>query len=67
MGDIQVNGNTETIPDGMTVAGLLEKKGVNPNRVVVELNRRILPREEYASTVLRAGDVMEVVTFVGGG
>jgi thiamine biosynthesis protein ThiS len=67
MAEIQLNGNPERIPEGLTVAGLLESRGVNPKRVVVELNRSILPREAYASTTLAAGDSMEVVTFVGGG
>ncbi len=64
---ITVNGKPESVEDGATVAQLLEAKGVNPARVAVELNRRILRREEFASTALVAGDALEVVTFVGGG
>lgn len=67
MAEIQLNGSTEEVADGITVAALLEKKGVNPKRVVVELNRRILQREEFGSSLLGAGDVVEIVTFVGGG
>ena len=67
MAEIQLNGNREEVAEGTTVAALLENKGVNPKRVVVELNRRILPREEFGSARLGAGDVVEVVTFVGGG
>lgn len=64
---IILNGKPETVQSGSTIAQLLETKGVNPARVAVELNRRILRREEYDSTCLGDGDVVEVVTFVGGG
>ena len=64
---ITLNGRAETVSEGITLLQLLEDKGVNPARVAVELNRRILPRDEYASTRLKSGDVIEVVTFVGGG
>ncbi len=64
---ISLNGKLESVEEGLTVAQLLEVKGVNPVRVAVELNRRILRREEFTSTQLGEGDVVEVVTFVGGG
>lgn len=64
---ISLNGKRESVEEGLTVAQLLEAKGVDPVRVAVELNRRILRREEFDSTTLGAGDVVEVVTFVGGG
>lgn len=65
--EVSLNGKSETVEDGLTVGRLLALKGVNPKRVVVELNREILPRDSFDSTALRAGDEMEVVTFVGGG
>lgn len=64
---ITMNGKPLEIDGDITLAGLLAGRGVNPQRVVVELNRRIVPREEYPSTLLAGGDVLEVVTFVGGG
>ncbi len=67
MAEIHLNGTVETVAEGTSIGALLEAKGVNPKRVVVELNRRILPREEFASALLYTGDVVEVVTFVGGG
>ena len=65
--DITLNGRPEMVEDGSTISAFLESKGVNPARVAVELNRRILLREEYATTCLSAGDALEIVTFVGGG
>lgn len=65
---ITLNGRSEQFADDVrTVHQLLAVKGVNPARVAVELNRRILPRNQFESTSLSAGDVVEVVTFVGGG
>lgn len=65
---ITLNGQPEQISDDVcTVHQLLIDKEVNPTRVAVELNRRILPRNQFESTPLSAGDVVEVVTFVGGG
>lgn len=65
--EIQLNGKPVEVADGTTLATLLDAQGVNAKRVAVELNRRILPRDEFGSTRLQAGDVLEVVTFVGGG
>ncbi len=65
--EIKLNGRAETVDEGSSISQLLESKGVNPVRVAVELNRRILRREEFESTKLGSGDVVEVVTFVGGG
>ncbi|WP_418470680.1 sulfur carrier protein ThiS, partial [Eggerthella sp.] len=53
--------------DGSTLAQLLERDGFDAARVACELNGAIVPRDAYAATVLRAGDVLEVVRFVGGG
>ena len=64
---ITLNGNPEGLEEGTTLSQLLESKGVKAPRVAVELNRRILRREEYPSTEIRDGDRLEVVTLVGGG
>ena len=65
--DVVVNGETRQVPDGLTVAGLLEALQVVPERVVVELNLTILKRAELAGAVLKDGDQVEIVQFVGGG
>ena len=63
----QVNGVERPDADGMTLAELLEKDGVDAARAACELNGEIVPRDAYAATVLRAGDALEAVRFVGGG
>lgn len=64
---IQVNGKDREIPDGTSVAGLLDELGVKQPHVAVELNLEVVPRAEHAATALRDGDRLEVVTLVGGG
>jgi thiamine biosynthesis protein ThiS len=64
---VRVNGEEMRLPDGASVAALLERLKVSLPRVAVERNREILPKKEYPSTLLREGDVFEVVELVGGG
>jgi thiamine biosynthesis protein ThiS len=50
-----------------TLEALIEELGMTSNRVAVELNREIVPRESWSATALKDGDRLEVVHFVGGG
>ena len=52
---------------GKTVAQYLAEEGYNTVRIAVERNLEIVPKANYAETVLADGDVVEVVNFVGGG
>lgn len=63
---VKVNGDITSF-DGKTVTELLAVNGYDPKRVAVELNLDILPKSQYDSTVLKDGDSVEVVSFVGGG
>ena len=62
-----VNGEEKEVAAPLTLLQLLETAGMKPDRVAVELNRQIVPRDRWAATDLRAGDRLEVVHFVGGG
>jgi sulfur carrier protein len=64
---IRLNGDDREISQGMSVARLLEELEIRPGRVVIELNRDILSRDKHSATVLKDGDVLEIVQFVGGG
>jgi thiamine biosynthesis protein ThiS len=50
-----------------TLADLVEQLGMKPDRVAIELNREIVPREKWPQTPLHDGDRLEIVHFVGGG
>jgi sulfur carrier protein len=64
---VRVNGEEIRLPEGASVASVLERLKVSTPRVAVERNREIVPKAEYAKTQLAPGDVLEVVEFVGGG
>ena len=65
--DVVINGETRTVVQGTTVAKLVDELGLGDRRVAVERNLEVVPRAHHATTVLAAGDRLEVVTFVGGG
>jgi len=65
--EISVNGEQQTVGDGITVSQLLAALEVTVGRVAVELNRQIVPKAEHDSTTLSVGDKVEIVSFVGGG
>ena len=59
--------NEETVCEaGTSVLMLIRRLGLNPERVVVELNTAILPAAAFADTVLAEGDRLELLQFVGG-
>ena len=64
---IVVNGEPQTAPEGQTILGLLRQLELEPERVAVELDRRIVKQPRWAETELRAGAQLEIVQFVGGG
>lgn len=64
---IIVNGQEREARDGLTVEGLMKELGVRREGTAVELNQEIVPKARHAETLLKAGDRLEIVTFVGGG
>jgi thiamine biosynthesis protein ThiS len=67
---LQINGEERdlaAVPAPFTLAALVEVLGMKPDRVAVELNRDIVPRDRWSETQLKDGDRLEVVHFVGGG
>ena len=62
-----VNGKKLEVTDGATITALLEELNINPLRVAVQLNLEIIKRERYDTTTLRAGDKLEIITFMAGG
>ena len=65
--EITVNGEPQSAPEGQTILGLLQQLEVDPARVAVELDRRIVKQPYWPETVLRPGSQLEIVQFVGGG
>ncbi|MBR5682251.1 MAG: sulfur carrier protein ThiS [Ruminococcus sp.] len=53
--------------NGKSVSEVLSEMGISGQRVAVELNEEIVPKAKYDETILKDGDSVEVVRFVGGG
>lgn len=64
---IVLNGEERSCQDGWTLADLVEDLGLTKKRIAAEVNRDIISREAYGQQRLQAGDVVEIVNFVGGG
>ena len=65
--EIVLNGERHHAPEGQTLLGLVEQLQLDPSRVAVELDRRIVKQPRWADTLLHPGAEIEVVQFVGGG
>jgi thiamine biosynthesis protein ThiS len=68
--ELQINGEPRAFDDApspFTLAALVESLGMKSDRVAIELNRDIVPRDRWSATQLNEGDRLEIVHFVGGG
>jgi thiamine biosynthesis protein ThiS len=64
--NLTINGESRTFA-AETLNMLVEQLAMRPDRVAIELNRQIVPRDRWAQTRLKDGDQLEIVHFVGGG
>lgn len=64
---ICVNGQPRDVPEGHTVAALLDALDVPRQATAVEVNRELVPRSAHGDRRLADGDAVEIVTLVGGG
>jgi sulfur carrier protein len=65
--DITINGEPRAATEGQTILELLYQLQLDPSRVAIELDRRIVKQPLWSETPLRAGAQLEIVQFVGGG
>ncbi len=64
---ILINGESKELDDGVSLAQMIKLLDLPPQRVAVELNREVVRRTEWDSTILKDDDRVEIVHFVGGG
>jgi len=62
-----INGAESEFTNISTLASLVDQLGMKPDRVAIERNRDIVPRDRWSETTLSDGDRLEIVHFVGGG
>jgi thiamine biosynthesis protein ThiS len=64
---VVINGETRTVAAQQTLRELLRRLGLDPARVAVELDRRIVKQAQWSDIVVELGAQIEIVQFVGGG
>lgn len=67
MADIVFNGKKRAIKDNTNIDEFITTNSYKPAHVVVELNEEIIPKERYQEIILKDNDVLEVLSFMGGG
>jgi len=65
--ELTVNGKTDEFEDGISLACLIQQIGAAPERVAVMINGKVVKREDVAAAELSGGDVVEILSFAGGG
>ena len=65
--ELTVNGEQQVFNAPLTVEALLKQMALDSRKVAVELNGAIVPKSAYAAQAFSAGDVVEIVGFIGGG
>ena len=64
---ITLNGDKHELATPLSVAELLQQLEIDARRVAVELNLTVVKKAAYDSSVIKDGDEVEIVNFVGGG
>jgi thiamine biosynthesis protein ThiS len=64
---ITLNGDRHEVPEPISISALLEQLEIDARRVAVELNMAVVKKAAYDSSVIKDGDEVEIVNFVGGG
>ena len=64
---ITLNGDKHELAEPLSVSALLQRLEIDARRVAVELNLAVLKKAAYDSSVIKEGDDVEIVNFVGGG
>ena len=64
---VTINGDPLEVPEGLTVAALVQHLGLTDGPVAVEINREVVVRARHRDHLVHAHDVIEIVHFVGGG
>ena len=65
--EIQLNGQIHKFETSLSIEQLLNKLSINKKKVAVDLNKSVVPKQKYSSIKIANQDVVEIVTFIGGG
>ena len=65
--NIQLNGESHQLATALSLQQLIAEMDLADKRLAIELNREIVPRSRFSDTVLKEGDIIEIVHAIGGG
>ncbi len=65
--NITLNGQAKQIPDGLNIGGMIDQFCKNRTPVIAEVNGNIVKKPGWDEVILKNGDTIELVSFVGGG
>ena len=65
--NILLNNKPEKLFDGSTIKKLLENKNIKNKYYAVEINRKIIPKSDHETYIIKEGDKIEIITAIGGG
>jgi thiamine biosynthesis protein ThiS len=64
---VEINGESRDVANSITLAELITHLSLSPERLAIELNKRVVRRADWQQTIINEGDRVEIVHFVGGG
>jgi sulfur carrier protein len=64
---VKINGETQQVDEGVTLAELIADLDLANRRIAVEINQSIVPKTRHAETPIRANDSIEIIHAIGGG
>ena len=64
---IHVNDQNREVPENLSLQQLISNLNLAPERIAIEVNHDLVRRAHWSATVLKEGDRVEIVHFVGGG
>jgi thiamine biosynthesis protein ThiS len=64
---IIINGEEKSFGSNISIEAMLAELKINPKKVAIEMNLEIIPKSLYAKTLLKEGDSLEIIEFIGGG
>jgi len=62
-----INGKKIDLPTGISITELLRQLNLDRDKIVIEVNFKLISKDQYASTLLKQDDQVEIISFVGGG
>ena len=65
--NILLNNKSEILFDGTTIQKLLEDKNIENKYFAVEINRKVIPKSDHGTYIIKDGDKIEIITAIGGG